>query len=105
MPSADIDPLALDAPCRFTLGHDELAKAGQTIEGVLEWIGVHSRDAVHYLEPYPTPEMEYSIVFEDVLDAAPFRTIWGAYDVDTPSEEDRRKIAQGAATMRRLRGL
>jgi hypothetical protein len=31
---------------------------------------------MHYLEPYPTPDMEHSLVFEDVLDAMEFRKAW-----------------------------
>ena len=101
---ADIDPLALDAPYRFTLGADRLALRNRSIEDVFKWISAHSKGDAHCLEPCSSPEEdEYPLVFEDVLDAASFRSEWGNCDVDMPTTEDRAKVAHGAAMMRKFR--
>jgi hypothetical protein len=101
---SDIDPEAVAAPYRLTLGEAGLVAAGCDVADALAWVRVHARGVAHYLEPYPTPDMEHSIVFEDLLDATAFRRAWGRFDVDAGTTLDRRMIAHGAAMMRRLRG-
>jgi hypothetical protein len=101
---ADIDPLSLDAPYRFTIGEYRLEARGRSIGDVLEWIREHANGEVHCLEPCESPEEdEHAIVFADVLDAAAFKLEWGDCDVDTPTAEERDRIAHGAAMVRKLR--